>query len=211
MNVSHEQKMIWLSPEMSGTDIVSKILENNGFVEVQNRTESELLIQYPHYKVICGMRNPYERVFLLHFIGDLRSFGISKHHFNLVKDEFNMWVEKTFIPQKLKVSIDDTFIKSSKTINYLKKWSFNDKIPHFFIKNESIIEDLTHLGFNSGDVKIEKEIHQFNFRQMYDFNLAKRIYHYYKKHFYLCDYDPFSFTEDELTEEQKITFLHSPV
>jgi hypothetical protein len=203
--------MIWFSPEMSGTEIISDILKQNDFIDVQNRTESELITQYPHYKVICGMRNPYERVFLLHLRGDLRPFNVNKHHFDIIKEDFNKWIDRMFIPQKLSVSIDETFIKSYRTINYLKKWDFNDKIPNFFIKKENIIEDLTSLGLNSDGFSIEDEINQFNYYEMYDFNSAKRVYQYYKKHFHLCNYNPFSFTTNELTEEEKISFIHDPV
>jgi hypothetical protein len=43
---------------------------------------------------------------------------------------------------------------------------------------------------------------------MYDLKSAKKVYHLYKKHFYLCDYNPFSFTHNELTKDEKISFLH---
>jgi hypothetical protein len=81
MNISHEHKMIWFSPEMSGTENVSKTLEKHGFLGIEGKTELELLSEYPNYKVICGMKNPYERVFLLHLKGDLRSIQLKKHHF----------------------------------------------------------------------------------------------------------------------------------
>ena len=35
---------------------------------------------------------------------------------------------------------------------------------------------------------------------MYEYETAKRVYHLYKKHFYLSDYDPFSFTTKELND-----------
>jgi hypothetical protein len=43
---------------------------------------------------------------------------------------------------------------------------------------------------------------------MYSTESAKKIYHFYKKHFYLCGYDPFSFTKEKLTDEEKIGFIH---
>jgi hypothetical protein len=89
MNISHEHKMIWFSPEMSGTENVSKTLEKHGFLGVEGKTEEQLFEEYPTYKVICGMKNPYERVFLLHFEGDLRSIQLKKHHFDDLKVEFN--------------------------------------------------------------------------------------------------------------------------
>jgi hypothetical protein len=211
MNISHERKLIWLSPEMSGTENVSKILEKHGFLSVEGKTEEQLLSEYPDYKVICGMINPYERVFLLHLKGDLRSIQLKKHHFDDLKTEFNDWGRRMLIPNKLTIVVNDTFIKTNNTTKYLKKWVFDHKIPNFFVKSEDLINDLNRLGFIDEDIIINNDVKQFNFNQMYDFDLAKRVYHLYKKHFYLCDYNPFSFTDKELTDEEKISFLHDIV
>jgi hypothetical protein len=196
---------------MSGTENVSKILEKHGFLSVEDKTEEQLLSEYPNYKVICGMINPYERVFLLHLKGDLRLIQLKKHHFDDLKTEFNDWGRRMLIPNKLTIVVNDTFIKTNNTTKYLKKWVFDHKIPDFFVKSEDLINDLNRLGFIDEDIIINNDVRQFNFNQMYDFDLAKRVYHLYKKHFYLCDYSPFSFTDKELTDEEKISFLHDIV
>ena len=211
MNISHEHKMIWFSPEMSGTENVSKTLEKHGFLGVEGKDEVELMDEYPDYKVICGIKNPYERVFLLHLKGDLRLIQLKKHHFDDLKTEFNDWGRRMLIPNKLTIVVNDTFIKTNNTTKYLKKWVFDHKIPDFFVKSEDLINDLNRLGFIDEDIIINNDVKQFNFNQMYDFDLAKRVYHLYKKHFYLCDYSPFSFTDKELTDEEKISFLHDIV
>jgi len=196
---------------MSGTENVSKILEKHEFLSVEDKTEEQLLLEYPDYKVICGMINPYERVFLLHLKGDLRSIQLKKHHFDALKTEFNDWGRQMLIPNKLTIVVNDTFIETNNTTKYLKKWVFDHKIPDFFVKSEDLINDLNRLGFIDEDIIINNDVKQFNFNQMYDFDLAKRVYHLYKKHFYLCDYSPFSFTDKELTDEEKISFLHDVV
>jgi hypothetical protein len=211
MNISHERKLIWLSPEMSGTENVSKTLEKYGFLSVEDKTEEQLLFEYPDYKVICGMKNPYERVFLLHFEGDLRSIQLKKHNFDDLKTEFNEWGRQMLVPNKLIIVVNNTFIETNNTTKYLKKWVFEQKTPDFFVKNEDLVNDLNKLGFIDEDIIINNDVKQFNFNRMYDFDLAKRVYHLYKKHFYLCNYNPFSFTDKELTDEEKISFLHDIV
>ena len=211
MNISHKHKLIWLSPEMSGTENVSKILEKHEFLSVEDKTEEQLLLEYPDYKVICGMINPYERVFLLHLKGDLRSIQLKKHHFDALKTEFNDWGRQMLIPNKLTIVVNDTFIETNNTTKYLKKWVFDHKIPDFFVKSEDLINDLNKLGFIDDDIILDNDVKQFKFNQIYEFDVAKRVYHLYKKHFYLCDYDPFSFTDKELTDEEKISFLHDIV
>ena len=49
------------------------------------------------------------------------------------------------------------------------------------------------------------------FDEMYDFETAKKVYFYFKKCFYLCGYDPFSFTKNGLTYDEKVSFLHDAV
>lgn len=208
MNISHEHKLIWVSPEMSGTEHVSKILENNGFLSVSDKNETELLEEYSNYKLICGMRNPYERVFLLYFKDILGSILVKKDHFEVLKTQFNEWVRNVTVPNKLKIAVDETFSDSSNLSKHLKKWTFEEKIPDFFVKIENLTEDLNNLGFKSENFNLNDEKTLFKFNEIYEYDTAKRIYHLYKKHFYLCDYDPFSFTTEEIEDYKKIDLIH---
>ena len=95
-------------------------------------------------------------------------------------------------------------------MKYLEKWVFDDRIPDYFVRIEHFYEDLSKIEF-IGDVEPKKGLlyeDLYDYRTMYDYNNAKKVYHLYKKHFYLCDYDPFSFTNENLTKEDKISFLH---
>jgi hypothetical protein len=208
MNISHEHKLIWVSPEMSGTKTVSKLLEDYGFLSVIDKTETELMGEYPDYKVICGMRNPYERVFLVYLECELYPILVKKDHFEVLKTQFNEWVRKILTPNKLKVGVNEYISKSNYGSKYLKKWVFDDKIPDFFVKTEDLNKDLDKLGFKFDEIIENKEESQFNFNQMYEYDAAKRVYHLYKKHFYLCDYNPFSFTTKELEDYEKIDLIH---
>jgi len=67
------------------------------------------------------------------------------------------------------------------------------------------------MGFTGKDAAKFKEDYINAFNEMYDFDVAKRVYVFYKKHFYMCGYDPFSFTTEILTDDEKISFLHDIV
>ena len=89
---------------------------------------------------------------------------------------------------------------------------------------ENLYEDLINLDFvressvwNTESIKelIEnnkfKTNRNFKFDEMYDIDSAKRVYLFYKSHFHLIGYNPFSFTTEELTKEQKVKFLHDTI
>ena len=105
--------------------------------------------------------------------------------------------------------------------NYLEKWVFDERIPDYFIKIENLREDLNQFEFiKSFDEESLNDLITNNkfikirgimFNEMYDFDVAKRVYVFYKKHFYMCGYDPFSFTKEILTDDEKISFLHDIV
>ena len=78
--------------------------------------------------------------------------------------------------------------------------NFFDKSLHFLGKTNNTITAL-NIGSMDGIM----------FDEMYDFDVAKRVYVFYKKHFYMCGYDPFSFTKEILTDDEKISFLHDIV
>ena len=48
----------------------------------------------------------------------------------------------------------------------------------------------------------------YTFQEAYDLRSAKLVYEFFKPCFYKFDYNPFSFTRDELNKNEKITFLH---
>ena len=43
---------------------------------------------------------------------------------------------------------------------------------------------------------------------MYTLETAKKVYEYHKQFFLTLGYDPFSFTTEELSDEEKMRFLH---
>ena len=104
---------------------------------------------------------------------------------------------------------------------FLKKVNFSDKVPDVFIKMENLENDLKSLNFIKNTDLWEKsdfsgflgknefiKKRPFHFSDVYTQTSAKYVYEYFKNHFYLCDYDPFSFTKSILTDEEKKKFLH---
>ena len=220
MNISHENKVIWWALEESGEDEMFKIIGEKGFIVENDEFPSKSGLTYdyfvtksnqlPDYKVLCTIKNPYSRVFSLFLRLEVNNTPIKKKFLPTLRKKFNYFVDKSLISNKLVVK-PSVFLKDeTPDMKYLEKWVFDDKIPDYFVRIEHFYEDLSKIEF-IGDVEPKKGLlyeDLYDYRTMYDYNNAKKVYHLYKKHFYLCDYDPFSFTNENLTKEDKISFLH---
>lgn len=125
---------------------------------------------------LCN-QNPYERVFMIYINHIMRGVIPKKQHLEIYRTNFNNWVQKILVGEKLVVRVDE-FTK------------LPDGGSIFFHKTKFINQ--THL----------------NFDDMYDFQSAKLVYVLYKKYFFSCNYNPFSFTKKELSNDDKIRFLH---
>jgi hypothetical protein len=86
---------------------------------------------------------------------------------------------------------------------------------------EHIVEDMSKIDFinqshlwSSGYIKnyLTKNEHinnrPYKFNSVYTMETAKKVYEYHKQFFLTLGYDPFSFTTEELTNEEKMRFLH---
>jgi hypothetical protein len=210
MNVSHGLKTIWWLPEQTGEDVTSNILEKCGFT-IEDDTD------YSDYVLICNMRNPYDRILSLYFKKHFNNKLVKKELTSSYRTMFNKWIKEAFIPNKLVVTTSNLPKFTKREGNILDRWHFNDRIPNKFIRIENYKNDMNEIEFiNNGEFKdlLEtnfKEQRTFGFDEMYTFESAKKIYHFHKKHFYLCGYNPFSFTKDKLTDQEKISFLHDIV
>jgi len=104
---------------------------------------------------------------------------------------------------------------------YVAKYDFDERIPDYFIRMEHIKEDLSKLDFISESPLWKSNFFDefildnpfmntkpYSFDEIYTFESAQIVFNYFKKHFFLCDYDPFSFTKEILTDQQRKKFLH---
>ena len=220
MNVSHENKVIWWALEESGEVEMSKILENYGFTVENDGFPSKSGLKYyhfitksdqlPDYKVLCTIKNPYHRVFSLFLRLENNTLVIKKKFLPLLRKKFNYFIDKSLISNKLMVKPAVFQENETPDMKYFEKWTFEDKIPDYFVRIEHFYDDLSKIDFIKGFEPIKGDLNEdlYDYRNMYDYGSAKKVYHLYKKHFFLCDYDPFSFTHEELTEDEKIGFLH---
>ena len=235
MNISFEHKIIWWAPERCATKATAHIFQQLGFESYFNSKENEqienyhshgIIIpeEYSDYRIICSIRNPYDRV--LGLFKSMTNVGKSivytkDSHQNFM-NSYETFLNEVFMLTKVikQNGIDE---KNEKRFlkNYISKYSFDKKIPDQFIRSENLIGDISKLDFvtESGIWKsgyVEEyltnnsyiNILPFKFNSVYTSTSAKLVYEFYKKHFFLCGYDPFSFTKNEMSNQEKMSFLH---
>lgn len=237
MNISHEHKIIWWAPERCGTKATANIFRKLGFEFFQDETETSKFkmddgtdyqshnIKYPEkygdYKIICSIRNPYDRMSSIfsNFTNVGKSFVYTKNNPQKLTDTYGSII-KQILPYNYLVN-HENLEKTPMQSSYLTKYRFDTQIPDFFIKMESLEEDLGKLDFvreseiwKSGyihDYLIKNQhirLRPYKFNDIYTFESAKRVYEYHKKQFIICGYDPFSFTKEQLSNEDKMKFVH---
>lgn len=222
MNISFENKIIWLVPEETESKIICSILKNHSFSsceeknewkpqKIENSCSNNDIIpnEYENYQIISLTRNPYDRVWLCYLNYYKKVFFIDK--INETKESFNRFIHNSFINTSFGVKIDSFHSEKS----FLGKWRFNNYIPNDIIKVESFFDDLKkidlvkNLDFLRENFKIDENSKILKYsKEMYIKESAKKVYNYYKNHFLFFGYCPFSFTNEELSINDKINFIH---
>jgi len=231
MNFSEKHRTIWLAPERCGTKLLRDIFSNYEFKEypslqpLSERYHSHL-IQVPKsfedYKIICSMRNPYDRV--LSIFVNLTLIGNNAVYTKKTKgnfqQKFKAFLDEIFDLPQVK-NQENNFDKFPVFNTYITKLRLNNIEVDNFVRIENLKNDLNQIDFlknselwNSGhfDNLISKNKYMtrrpYRFDETYTIESAKKVYNFYRDLFYLCDYDPFSFTKEKLTDNERKNFLH---
>lgn len=235
MNVNRDLKLIWWAPERCATKITAEIFKKLGFevynskkntftplTEIYHSHDISFPSEFSDYSLISNIRNPYDRV--ISYYLNFTSVGQNFVFFKNQKDELKKRIE-TFCLELFEYSLKQRILHNTERKvplrDYVTKLNFDYKVPDKFIRMENLKEDMSNLDFinqsniwKSGEIEEMLEKNEFinerpfKFYDLYNIHSAYRVYDYHKKHFFICDYDPFSFSEEILTEEQKFNFVH---
>lgn len=234
MNLSIRNKVVWLAPERCATKITKKIFESydfyslrtsdNGalsnFREKEHSHQNIIPEDYKNLPKIVSVRNPYDLTFSI-YINKYLKHPLTKNSTD-VKENFNSWVGKSFLNHGYEVFMCPFYRTDNSSFN---KWRFNDD-SHFdyVIRMENLYEDLIKLPFISQENDETKEKiknivgdnpyinkRYFTFNKLYDIRSAKLVYHFFKPFFFKFGYSPYSFTENRMSEEEKVSFVHGSI
>jgi hypothetical protein len=238
MNISHKHKTIWWAPERCGTKATAHIFNHFDFdyngvwgnkdlpksAQYQSHELTHPSNEYSDYNVICSIRNPYDRMLgvFLYFVGSGKSSVYFKDKHNLMVDNFTIFINELFSYKEIKPKFGIES-KRDKVIldSYISKYNFDVTIPSNFIRMENIREDIRKIEFIKNSSLLSSgyidnylsnnnyiNVRPYKFNSLYTMETAKKVYEYHKQFFLILGYDPFSFTTEELTNEEKMRFLH---
>ena len=180
--------------------------------------------EYKDYNVICSVRNPYDRMLgvFVNFVGVGMSSSYLKNEHNEIVNTYSTFINELFKHKEIKPKFGVEPIKHTRVLEtYISKYNFDVTIPNNYIRMEHIVEDMGKIDFinqstlwSSGYVENYLTTNQhintrpYQFNSIYTLETAKKVYEYHKQFFLVLGYDPFSFTTNELTDEEKMNFLH---
>lgn len=238
MNISHKYKTIWWAPERCGTKATSHIFKHFDFdyqnvCENKNRPKHSQYQShdlsnppeiYKDYDVVCSIRNPYDRMMgiFLNFVSLGKSSPLLKNDKTEIMNNFNIFINELFSIKEIKPKFGIKSKKDKIILDvYVSKYNIDITIPTYYIRMENIVEDIGKINFinesnlwTSGYIKnylTQNEhinVRHYDFKSIYTIESAKKVYEYHKQFFTQLGYDPFSFTTEELTNEEKMRFLH---
>ena len=159
------------------------------------------------------MMNPYKLVFSL-YIDDIKPIiPIFKEKEDFFKNNFNLWIDEFF--NKRDFNKEKITGRIKKILNIFCEISENktilfdcDNIIEMIQENEEIAKNHPWLVESIQKYFNKMENNEFDFYKMYNIVQSKKIYFGMKKFFDVCEHDPFSFTDKELSNEDKMKFLH---
>lgn len=229
MNINHEHKVIWFAPQRCGTKALSHIFTKLGFEYYFNLDsyysgittdyqshEVKIPEEFSDYSLIISTRNPYDRILSLY-----TNFTTVGRNSTYTRDTHEEYMKKyeLFVKELFYLSVKS----SEKPIlnNYVLRYSYEINTDYKILRMENLIEDLSKLGFiTSSDIWKSGYVHDYlisnkhikrrpvKFNTIYTETAAKIVYQNQQKHFMFGGYDPFSFTLEELTNVDKMKFIH---
>ena len=219
MNLSHEHKVIWWTKPEMGEKLVASAFESLNFVTSSyagveiptSKQKISFIDKIPplceDYSLIMSVRNPYYHIINYYL-------RISETNWKLkinTKENFiksmNNWVSEIF-------SVDEKILLGTDSgLQHIFPYNIDKRQPDFVLKFENIRESLTELFFLM-NINFQFNEHLLKNNEEFEVNTlsyenASKIYKVYRPYFDKFGFNPFSFTNEELTLKEKVNFIHN--
>lgn len=224
MNVNWDKKCILMCHPKTGDKDVCEYFGKIGFVShyFSDKFEDKPLTRksfshkflypwvYDDFKLVVTVDNPYRRI-----VNEYKRFSHINWSLKINKKEdlyikFNNKFNELLVDDLYKVDLYNKTHESQ--YNFLLPYDFSLKTPDYIINVETLVSDIYKIDF------LDHVEHDFNlvdqidisdkYKDVFSYENARVIYKNHKHIFDLMDYDPFSFTTKDLSEKERVHFIH---
>lgn len=224
MNVNWDKKCILMCHPKTGDKDVCEYFGKIGFVShyFSDKFEDKPLTRksfshkflypwvYDDFKLVVTVDNPYRRI-----VNEYKRFSHINWSLKINKKEdlyikFNNKFNELLVDDLYKVDLYNKTHESQ--YNFLLPYDFSLKTPDYIINVETLVSDIYKIDF------LDHVEHDFNlvdqidisdkYKDVFSYENARVIYKTHKHIFDLMDYDPFSFTTKDLSEKERVHFIH---
>jgi hypothetical protein len=220
MIFSREHKYVFILDEFCGEKNVTQLLQDFDFYFLKNKKETQLKRdkftnlkqiskEFQDYTLVRLVDNPYKQI-----INEFKSiteenWSLKQHTKEHFIQRFNRWIDLYF------ENWDEIYFEKimfQKSYNHFLFNSELNKKPDFFIKVESMERDILNIPLFKGLEVNVRDIFfprsHFDFQNVFTYENARKIFKLNRDFFIETQYDPFSFTTQELTKKKKVDFIH---
>lgn len=224
MNVNWSKKCILMCHPSTGEKDICDYFGKIGFVQrytsedsvekILNRETHSNKFLYPwiydDFKLIVTVDNPYRRI-----VNEYKRFS----HINWkLKTKTKDELYERFNNKFNEIFCDDLFLvnqintENEVPYNFLLPYNFSIKKPDYIIRTENIVEDIYNidiLDHIDHDFSLINQIDLTDkYKDVFSYENARVIYKTHRHIFDLMGYDPFSFTTRDLTQKERVHFIH---
>jgi hypothetical protein len=224
MNVNWDKKCILMCQTKTGDKDVCEYFGKIGFVShffldkfddkplTRKSFSNKFLFPwiYDDFKLIVTMDNPYRRIVNEYKRFSHINWGLKTNVKEDLYNRFNTKFDELFMDDLYKVELDNRIHESQ--YNFLLPYDLSVKIPDYIINVENLINDIHNidvLDHTDHDFSLIDQIDLSDkYKDVFSYQNARVIYKVHRHIFDMMGYDPFSFTTQDLTQKERVHFIH---
>ena len=181
-----------------------KPLESNYYCRLNDISES-----FQNYQKIICIDHPYRVVYQEFIKNSDINWKIKTNTLEKQREDFSFWFDRIFYNDMDYLNDNCALYQ----LTFILSRDFAHIEPDFVIKKDSFLEDLKKLPFFD-ELKINHNLTfllepSMDYQKVISREQAKKIFVFFQDYFNKFGFDPFTFTTEELSKQEKVNFIHS--
>jgi len=161
-----------------------------------------------YQKIIC-IDHPYRVVYQEFIKNSDINWKIKTNTLEKQREDFSFWFDRIFYNDMDYLNDNCALYQ----LTFILSRDFAHIEPDFVIKKDSFLEDLKKLPFFD-ELKINHNLTfllepSMDYQKVISREQAKKIFVFFQDYFNKFGFDPFTFTTEELSKQEKVNFIHS--